>query len=165
MQADRRHDEVRESEIADRVAIQHVMARYVHAIDARDYDTLDDVFTVDAAFDMSAAGGICSTWPTVKPWYAENLAAFVDYFHLIENMLIWFDSSDPSGTTARSSSKVINPCGIVGPDGELHHFETVGVWDDTWTKTESGWRINSRIWKHGFVWGDYPFARMPGDFQ
>ena len=64
--------------------------------------------------------------------------------------------------SARSKS---NPCGVVGPDGLLHHFETVGVWEDLWVKTEAGWRIGERTWRHGFIWGDYPFDRLPGDFD
>jgi hypothetical protein len=34
--------------IADRLAIGQVIARYVHALDAQDYDTLDDAFLPDA---------------------------------------------------------------------------------------------------------------------
>jgi ketosteroid isomerase-like protein len=40
-------------EIADRLAIEQVIARYVHALDARDYDALDDVFCPDARFDLT----------------------------------------------------------------------------------------------------------------
>jgi SnoaL-like domain len=56
-------------EIADRLAIEQVIARYVHALDARDYDTLDDVFLPDARFDLTEAGGIAGPWVEVKRYY------------------------------------------------------------------------------------------------
>jgi hypothetical protein len=49
-------------EIADRLAIGQVIARYVHALDARDYDTLDDVFLPDTRFDLTEGGGITDSW-------------------------------------------------------------------------------------------------------
>jgi len=81
-------------EVADRLAIQDVMARYVHALDERDYDRLD---------------GVCQ-------------------------------------------------------DGAIHHVETVGVYEDAWTKTMDGWRISERTWIHGWIWGDSPSAQLPGQF-
>jgi hypothetical protein len=149
-------------EVADRLAIHDVMARYVHALDAREYDRLDDVFTPDARCDFSSAGGITGTWAAdIKPWYEKNLHVFVDYFHLIGNIRI---ELAPDRSTARTKSKVINPTGMRGEDGAIHHFETVGVWDDGWTKTADGWRISERTWIHGWVWGDYPSSQPPGDF-
>ncbi len=65
-------------EIADRLAIGQVIARYVHALDARDYDTLDDVFLPDTRFDLTEAGGIAGSWVEVKRYYQDNLEAFVD---------------------------------------------------------------------------------------
>jgi hypothetical protein len=45
-------------EVADRLEIEQVIARYVHALDARDYDILDDVFLPDTRFDLTEAGRI-----------------------------------------------------------------------------------------------------------
>ncbi len=45
-------------EIADRLAIEQVIARYVRALDARGYDALDDVFLPDTRFDLTEGGGI-----------------------------------------------------------------------------------------------------------
>ncbi|WP_433502982.1 nuclear transport factor 2 family protein [Pseudonocardia halophobica] len=151
------------AEVASRLAIEQVIARYVHAIDDRDYDTLDDVFTPDAKFDLSAAGGISGSWAAdIKPWYAENLGVFENYFHTFMNIRVTLDED---GAGASTKSKVINPCGIRGEDGELHHFEIVGSYDDRWRKTTDGWRISERTWNHGWIWGDYPQAGLPaGDF-
>lgn len=149
-------------ETADRLAIEQVIARYVHALDARDYDRLDDVFLPDARFDLSEAGGIVGSWLEVKRYYQDNLAAFADYQHAFANVLLEFDAG---GSSARSRSKVINPCGMVGGDGTLHHFEIVGVYEDSWRRVPDGWRITERTWRHGWIWGDYPSATLPGEFQ
>jgi hypothetical protein len=149
-------------EIADRLAIGQVIARYVHALDARDYDTLDDVFLPDARFDLREAGGIAGSWAEVKRYYQDNLEAFVDYQHVFSNVLLEFDADRRA---ARSRSKVINPCGMMGGDGKLHHFEIVGACEDSWRRVPDGWRIAQRTWRHGWIWGDYPVASLPGEFQ
>ena len=151
------------AEVADRLAIEQVIARYVHAIDLRDYDALDDVFTPDAVFDLAAAGGINGTWAAeIKPWYAANLEAFALYFHAFTNVRLDLDADR---TGAASRSKVINPAAMRGEDGELHHFEIVGAYEDRWRRTADGWRIAERTWIHGWIWGDYPLSGLPaGDF-
>src|SRR5882724_8264183 len=45
-------------EISDRFEIQRLMALYSNAIDLRDFDRLDIVFTPDAYIDYRAMGGI-----------------------------------------------------------------------------------------------------------
>jgi len=149
-------------EIADRLAIEQVIARYVHALDARDYDRLDDVFLPDTRFDLTEAGGIAGSWVEVKRYYQENLEAFVDYQHVFSNVLLEFDAERRA---ARSRSKVINPCGTMGSDGKRHHFEIVGAYEDSWRRVPEGWRIAERTWRHGWIWGDYPLASPPGQFK
>ena len=101
-----------------------MIARYVHALDARDYDILDDVFVPEARFDLTEAGGIAGSWIEVKRFYRDNLETFIDYQHVFSNVLLEFDVGRHS---ARSRSKVINPCGMLGGDGKLHHFEVIGL--------------------------------------
>ena len=40
-------------EISDRIEIDDLFARYCHAIDERDWDALDDIFTPDARIDYA----------------------------------------------------------------------------------------------------------------
>ena len=44
-------------EISDRLEIQDLLTRYSFAIDQRDWDALDSVFTEDARIDYSESGG------------------------------------------------------------------------------------------------------------
>ena len=54
---------------------------------------------------------------------------------------------------------------MLGRDGQLHHFEIVGTYEDLWQRVPDGWRIAERTWRHGWIWGDYPLASLPGDFD
>lgn len=144
--------------VADRLEIEQLIARYVHAIDKSDYVALDDVFTPVTTFDFSAIGGICDTWPVVREWWASRHDVYVRYLHLMVNSVVDFRSDDE----ATACSKVFNPCGILGPEGELHEYIVVGRWDDVLSRTEVGWRITQRMWLHDWISGDYPLEELPG---
>jgi hypothetical protein len=88
-------------EIADRLGIEQVIARYVHALDARDYDALDDVFLPDTCFDLTEGGGIAGSWTEVKRYYQDNLEAFADYQHVFSNVLLEFDTAAARPAAAR----------------------------------------------------------------
>ena len=45
-------------EISDRLEIQDLIARYSYALDRRDFDALDELFTPDAVLDYRATGAI-----------------------------------------------------------------------------------------------------------
>ena len=80
---------------------------------------------------------------------------------MFTNILLEFDSGR---CRARSRAKVVNPCGMKGSDGELHHFEIVGAYEDVCRRVPDGWRISERVWRQGWIWGDYPLTSAPGDF-
>jgi len=90
-----------------------------------------------------------------------SLHGFLDCLHLIGSIRLAFE---PDRRTALTKSKVIHPCGTLGEDGEIRHFETVGIDTGVWTKPPDGWRISERTWIHGWIWGDYPLAHGPGEF-
>lgn len=56
--------------LSDRAEIEAVMVQYVNAIDTRDFETLNAVFTADAWIDYTAMGGIKGAFPEVKAWLA-----------------------------------------------------------------------------------------------
>ena len=45
-------------EISDRLEISDLLTRYCTAIDAKDYELLDECFTPDARVDYVSSGGI-----------------------------------------------------------------------------------------------------------
>ena len=62
-------------EISDRLEIQQLMIDYSSAIDQREFDRLDEVFTPDAYIDYRAMGGIDGRYPEVKAWLKPALAS------------------------------------------------------------------------------------------
>lgn len=131
------------NEVSDRLEIQDVYARYVHAVDRADYATLDDrVFTPDAAFDYSQAAGPVVTWEELKAIDMFGGNGYPHIFHITSNLVIDFDESR---LTARCMSKTFNPWARV-VDGKASTFQVHGTYFDTVAKTDRGWRISSRRW-------------------
>lgn len=147
------------AELADRMAIQDLISYYVHAIDAGNYDDLDNVFLPDTMFDLTSAGAIRGPWTEVKTFYKDRRPAFEHYFHMYGNLLISFDATRDS---AWVKSKVLNPIGMRDDAGNLRLFLLDGSYEDLFVKTEAGWRIKARTWRHGKVIGDYPFDEPVG---
>lgn len=137
-------------EIGDRLAIQSVIARYVHALDSGDIELLDDVFLSDAEFDLTSAGGLRGSWPELKSYFSnEHRAKFARDFHLFSNVLVEFDEGR---ATAQTRSKVINPRVLPHADGSAALGEiAVGVYQDSWRRSPDGWRIARRVWTRAFV--------------
>ncbi len=44
-------------EISDRLEIQELLVRYSHAVDTRDWEAFEHVFTEDAVIDYTEMGG------------------------------------------------------------------------------------------------------------
>jgi 3-phenylpropionate/cinnamic acid dioxygenase small subunit len=134
--------------VADRLAIEDLLTRYALAIDTKDWDLLDTVFTPDAKLDYTTAGGIAGDYPKVKAWLAEVLAGFPMTQHFITNHAVTIEGD---GATVRSY--VYNPMGSHRRDGTLKLFYTGGFYVDRMRRTADGWRIVDRYedmtWSEG----------------
>jgi hypothetical protein len=78
-------------EISDRLEIQQLITDYANAIDSRNFDALDRVFTPDAYVDYRALGGVDGRYPAIKAWLAQVLPNFPRYTHLVGNIGIELD--------------------------------------------------------------------------
>jgi 3-phenylpropionate/cinnamic acid dioxygenase small subunit len=139
-------------ELVDRLAINDVLVRYAWAIDTKDWNTLDNVFTPDAHIDYTATGGIAGSLAEIKPWLAESLAAFPATQHLLSNSQVTID-----GDAATARTAVYNPMGAATRAGPLHFFFMGGIYTDRLMRTAAGWRITDRV-EH-FVWMDGKLPR------
>ena len=84
-------------EISDRLEIQDLMVRYSYAIDSRNWDALDDVFTPDAHIDYSVFGGSVGNLAETKAFLTEAMPMFTTLQHMVSGTTIAFD-----GDTSRS---------------------------------------------------------------
>ena len=131
------------NEIGDRLEIQDVYARYVHAVDRADYETLADrVFTSDASFDYSQANGPVLSWDELRAIDMFGGNGFEHIFHITSNLVVDFDESRASATCC---SKTFNPWAR-DVDGRATAFQVHGTYYAVVVRTERGWRIASRRW-------------------
>lgn len=123
-------------EISDRLELQQLVTDYANAIDARNWDTLDRLFTPDAHIDYTAMGGIAGSYPEIRAWLPVAMKAFPAYMHFIGNLSFQID-----GETAVGQVACINPI-------TLPVLGTVylGLWyHDRYRRTPAGWRISQRV--------------------
>jgi hypothetical protein len=143
-------------EAADRVAIQAVIADYSQAVDAQDWDLLDEVFTPDCECDYTEVANFRGDRASVRAWLSAGLPAGRRYFHLMGASHIRID-----GDTATAVTPCVNPMPF--GEGGLGMF---GLWyRDQVVHTDQGWRIAKRYLE--FSWfvdlaeqADQPF-RVP----
>jgi 3-phenylpropionate/cinnamic acid dioxygenase small subunit len=128
-------------DLLDRLAIQDLVVRYAWAIDDKDWDALDAVFTRDAWIDYSAnPAGVAGHLPEIKEWLAASLAPFPMTQHLVTNIDARID-----GDRATCRTMMYNPMGAATREGPLHHFFMGGRYDDELVRTPDGWRIAKRV--------------------
>ena len=138
-------------EVSDRIEIGDLLIRYTKAIDEKDWDLLDQVFTSDARLDYVSSGGIAGTFSQVKGWLAKALAPFPETLHLIGNSEVQLD-----GDSARARTAVYNPMFFARADGGRHHFAVGAYYNDELVRTADGWRIAKRVEDHAFTEGEHP---------
>ena len=149
----------------DRLAIEDTIVRYTIAIDEKDWDLLDTVFTPDAHLDYSSsAPGVDDAnadYPTVKGWLQMALSIFPMTQHMVGKTYIrsW------DGDTAKCTTLFHNPMGMpVADDGKtwdpngskLFLFYVGGWYHDTVTRTPDGFRIVKKVEQAGYHDGGFP---------
>jgi hypothetical protein len=140
--------------IADRLDIEELLSRYAWALDSKEFDRLDEVFTPDAHLDYESSGGVAGAYPEVKAWLAGILPHFPAYQHYVTNKLVTID-----GDRAESRSALYNPMVMKRPDGSRGIFFVGAEYHDQLVRTPSGWRIRDRV-EHS-IWTDGEFPAAP----
>lgn len=129
-------------EISDRLEIQDVLARYSDAIDSRQWDVLDEIFTPDAAIDYSSMGGIAGGLAEQKAFLAANVPAFPVSQHLAAT-----STFDIQGDVAKVRTICFNPMVIK----DEKHVLFCGLWyRDVFVRVDDLWRIKERVQDRGF---------------
>lgn len=141
-------------ELSDRAEIQDVITRYAYAIDDRDWDALDTVFTPDAVIDYSETGGARGTVAEIKAFLAKAMPTFSAFQHLSTTTQLKID-----GDRATARTILFNPM-VMQHEGQERVF-FIGLWyKDDLVRTEQGWRIAMRYeqmsWSHNVPAGLMP---------
>jgi hypothetical protein len=126
-------------EISDRLEIQDLLATYSHAIDSRDWDALDDVFTEDALIDYTAMGGPAGNRAETKKFLTDIMPSFPGFQHMVATSKVIIDGDAATGRTICH-----NPMIISTPDGNRAVY--CALWyNDRYVRTPAGWRIQERV--------------------
>ena len=127
-------------QISDRLELQQLFTDYASAIDEKNFDALDAVFTADAYIDYRAMGGIDGRFPEIKAWLAQVLPNFPNYFHMVSNTALKIE-----GDRASSTIICFNPMQVNLPDGKAQVM-FLGLWyHDKLVRTAQGWRMSERV--------------------
>jgi ketosteroid isomerase-like protein len=126
-------------EISDRLEIQDLLVRYSHAVDSRDWDAFERVFTEDAVIDYTEMGGPRGGVKETRAFLESAMPMFSSFQHMIANTVLELD-----GDTARARTICHNPMVLDRGEGGTHVF-FCGLWyRDVLVRTPQGWRIKDR---------------------
>lgn len=133
-------------EISDRLEIEQLLSNYSFAIDDRDWDGLDDIFTPDAFIDYTAAGGISGSLSEIKAWLPGAMARFPMFQHMVATTQLVLEDD-----IATSRTILFNPMVYRDEDGVEDTF-FIGLWyRDNFMRTDAGWRITKRVEEKGWT--------------
>ncbi len=127
-------------EISDHIEIAQVVQRYGLALDEKEYELLDSVFTPGA--DLRYQLGDRTNTGTYPDWvkrFRDFLAPFYWTQHLFSQPVI-----DLEGDTARSTCRLVARHLQLTLDGDRNVWTVYGHYRDVLTRGEAGWRIRER---------------------
>jgi ketosteroid isomerase-like protein len=141
-------------ELSDRIEIEQLMARYCHALDNRDWETLRQVFTEDAIHDDSVAGGFRGGVEEKIRFLKRALDKVQIIQHNVSTILL-----DLHSDMAYARSACQCPVVVDTGNGRTQVFFQ-GLWyHDTLVRTPDGWRFAERVERSYFV------HNLPAGFQ
>jgi hypothetical protein len=127
------HDGTAAFQVEDRLAISEVLSLHGHIFDAGQLDRLEEIFTSEVVYDMSAVGiGVFEGIETVRR-AAASMGDSGPLAHHITNVLISSDEDDVA--TAQSKGLMLMR------DGTLESVTHL----DTLRRHDGQWRISHRI--------------------
>jgi hypothetical protein len=133
-------------EISDRFEIMDLLTDYCTAIDSKDIEALDIIFTDDARIDYSKAGGPNANLKTIKKFLNENLGDLPRQ-HMISNYKIQIN-----GDSADVRCLCHNPLELP-KQGDMLEVAFWGLWyDDKLIRTSRGWRIKEKVTQPCYSW-------------
>jgi hypothetical protein len=134
--------------LADRAEIDDLLTRYTHAVDTRQFDRLDKVFTQGAHIDYTATGGIAGSFREVQAWLREALTVATHMQHLLGQREVVFGPAG-GGRPAEATVRAYfwNPMRIAPPEGDALELHLGGIYEHDLVRTDVGWR-SRRLVEH-----------------
>ncbi len=144
-------------QLNDLECIRRLRVLYSHYYDGQDLDALCSLFTKDALCRFGAGhGGDWNCLPAIRANYAAWFEKFPGSFsvlHAVTNH--WVELTGPVSATGRAFLLDYNFHRPQRPTP----LGTVGVYDDVYAKTESGWKFQRM--SLDFLWPDREILSWP----
>ncbi len=148
--------------LADRIALEDLLTRYVVACDAKDWDGYRAVFTDDAVIDYTGAHGIAGPRDEVAEWmerFVGDVEAVPITQHMITNFRVAVDGDRARGEADYFNADVLQDA--AGERGLVFHGGRYGFQA---RRTGGGWLLAhlsaTLFWSHR---GElYVFPGVPG---
>lgn len=133
-------------EVADRLAIHDLLARYCHAIDQHHWSDLRALFVDDAQVDFTAFGGPRGDADMLIAFLRPVVEGLAGSYHSTASIMCDLDGDR---ATVRSAAHVVMSSTAPG-GGEQH--DHIGLWyEDEVTRADAGWRFAKRTQKRAWV--------------
>jgi 3-phenylpropionate/cinnamic acid dioxygenase small subunit len=123
----------------DKPAIVEVLNLYAFALDARQWDLFDRVFTEDIVADFGPAGAKWSGLADFKRSFAEFHATLDNHQHTMMGHLVHVDG-DKANAFSWGNWLLVRDSAKGGPA-----WLGTGWYDDELVRTENGWLIKRRV--------------------
>tara|TARA_B100001115_G_scaffold144436_1_gene112421 strand:+ start:288 stop:728 length:441 start_codon:yes stop_codon:yes gene_type:complete len=124
------------NEISDRMELEKLVNDYATAVDNKNFNEFNNLFTENAHIDYTAVGGIAGNPKEIIKYLETALNHFSNYQHLISNISLSINENTASGKIM-----CFNP--MQTKDKEVFFL---GMWyQDTYKKINDKWFISSRI--------------------
>jgi hypothetical protein len=134
-----------QQEISDRLEIQDLLINYSHALDFRQWDEFDHIFTPDAVIDYTEMGGPRGDLVSTKAYLAKAMQLMATYQHMVATSKVTI-----TGDTATGRTICHNPMTLI----EGNQLFWCGLWyRDEFVRTEEGWRIKDRYEERCYMHG------------
>ena len=123
----------------DKAAIIEIINLYAFALDAREWDLFDGIFTDDVQVDLGPAAANWSDLANFKRSFAEFHATLDNHQHTMMGHLVHVDG-DKAHAFTFGNWLLVREAAEGGPN-----WLGTGWYDDTVVRTSRGWRIQRRV--------------------
>lgn len=127
-------------EISDRLELQDLTYAYAAAVDSKNFEDLEAVFTPDAHIDCSVFGGPSGGVAELLAWTRVGLPTFAESHHMMTNQRFVINGDQATGHVM-----CFNPMVRAEAQENPGYIDFFGLYYvDEYRRTENGWRISSR---------------------
>ncbi len=138
-------------ELADRMEIGELMARYADMVDRRDWKRMDGIFALEATIDFRPSGGRAGPFREMLAWLDRALDSWPRNLHMITNLIVELE-----GDRANARCYFHVPTGRDAREGAQFTVTHSGRYLDRLVRTADGWRIVERVCEQVVREGNLP---------